>query len=719
MIIEVLVEIKMWKTDKTFSYHVPAHLEKEIEIGKRVIVPFQNRELEGFILKIGSSVDYEVKDIIDVIDSDPVLNKELLELGTYIKKKTLCNLISAYQTMLPAALKAKKGRNINKKYLTYIVFNETKDIKLTPKQLEVLEYVKEKKKVLKSEIKSKSVLKVLLDYNILKEIIEEDYRLKDDDFKVQKKDITLTNDQANVVNKIKDNLNLFKPFLLHGVTGSGKTEVYMQAIEMVLKNKQNVIVLVPEISLTPQIVANFKMRFQDNIAILHSGLSNGEKYDEWRKIERKEVSIVIGARSAIFAPLDNLGLIVIDEEHSDSYKQENNPRYNTIEVALWRAKYHNCPLILGSATPSVESYVRAKKGIYTLLELKHRVNNNLPKTYLINMQDSIKKGYKLLSKELIDAINRRLELNEQVIILLNRRGYSTNVTCHDCGHTIKCKYCDIPLVYHKSSNTMRCHYCGYAEGIPRKCPSCSSNNIDYFGLGTQKLEEEINKLFNARTIRMDVDTTSRKGAHAKIIKDFMEHKYDILVGTQMIAKGLDFPNVTLVGVVSGDASLNMPDFRAGERTYQLLNQIAGRSGRSSKIGEVYIQAFNTEHYSIVLAANNEYETFIKEELSIRKKLNYPPYYNLLLIKLSGKNEDYIVSESKKIENYLRKSLNSDIYVLGPSPAIMPKINNTYYYQIIIKYKNTNDITESILYIKEKYNKDTKVNVDLDFNPLRI
>lgn len=719
MIIEVLVEIKMWKTDKTFSYHVPAHLEKEIEIGKRVIVPFQNRELEGFILKIGESVDYEVKDIIDVIDDTPVLNKELLELGTYIKKKTLCNLISAYQTMLPAALKAKKGRNINKKYLTYIVFNEAKDIKLTSKQAEVLEYVKEKKKVLKSEIKSKSVLKVLLDYNILKEIIEEDYRLKDDDFKVQKKDIILTNEQTNVVNEIKENLNLFKPFLLHGVTGSGKTEVYMQAIEMVLKNKQNVIVLVPEISLTPQIVANFKMRFQDNIAILHSGLSNGEKYDEWRKIERKEVSIVIGARSAIFAPLDNLGLIVIDEEHSDSYKQENNPRYNTIEVALWRAKYHNCPLILGSATPSIESYVRAKKGIYTLLELKHRVNDNLPKTYLINMQDSIKKGYKLLSKELIDAINRRLELNEQVIILLNRRGYSTNVTCHDCGHTIKCKYCDIPLVYHKSSNTMRCHYCGYAEGIPRKCPICSSNNIDYFGLGTQKLEEEINKLFNARTIRMDVDTTSRKGAHAKIIKDFMEHKYDILVGTQMIAKGLDFPNVTLVGVVSGDASLNMPDFRAGERTYQLLNQIAGRSGRSSKIGEVYIQAFNTEHYSIVLAANNEYETFIKEELSIRKKLNYPPYYNLLLIKLSGKNEDYIVSESKKIENYLRKSLNSDIYVLGPSPAIMSKINNTYYYQIIIKYKNTNDITESILYIKEKYNKDTKVNVDLDFNPLRI
>ena len=460
MIIDVLVEIKAWKTDKTFSYHVPQYLEKEIEIGKRVVVPFQNRELEGFILKIGQEAAYEVKDVIEVIDEIPVLSKELLELGNFIKKKTLCNLISAYQTMLPTALKAKKSKNINKKYLTYIVFNQEKDIKLTPKQLEVIEYVKEKEKVLKSQVKSKSILKLLLENNILAEIKEEEYRLKDDEFKIVKKDIVLTKEQDKVVSEIEENLNSFTPFLLHGVTGSGKTEVYMQVIEMVLNAKKNVIVLVPEISLTPQIVANFKSRFQNNIAILHSGLSDGEKYDEWRKIERKEVSIVIGARSAIFAPLDNLGLIVIDEEHSDSYKQENNPRYNTIEVALWRAKYHNCPLILGSATPSVESYVRAKKDVYKLLELKHRVNNNLPKTYLVDMRDSIKKGYKLLSKELIDAINKRIENNEQVIILLNRRGYSTNVTCHDCGYTIKCKYCDIPLVYHKSSHTMRCHYWG-------------------------------------------------------------------------------------------------------------------------------------------------------------------------------------------------------------------------------------------------------------------
>ncbi|MBQ4634080.1 MAG: primosomal protein N' [Bacilli bacterium] len=717
MIIEVLVEIKAWKKDRTFSYRVPEKLQTKVAIGKRVLVPFQKRELEGFILNINVEVNYEVKEIIDVIDESPVLNKELLELGQFIQKKTLCNLISAYQTMLPTALKAKKSKTVNKKYLNYLIFN-TNNLELTKKQQEIVDYVKSNQKVLKSSIKSKSILKILLEKDILREIKEEDYRLKDEQITLSKKEITLTAEQEKAVKTIAIKLNNFGAFLLHGVTGSGKTEVYMQIIEQVLKLGKNVIVLVPEISLTPQIVANFKNRFQNNIAILHSGLNDGEKYDEWRRIERKEVSIVIGARSAIFAPLDNLGLIVIDEEHSDTYKQENNPRYNTIELALWRAKYHSCPLILGSATPSVESYVRAKSGIYELVELKKRVNNNLPTTHLIDMRSSIKKGYKILSLELIEAIKKRLNQNEQIIILLNRRGFATNVTCHDCGHTVKCKYCDIPLVYHKSSKTCRCHYCGYAEGMVLKCPNCSSKNIDYFGLGTQKLEEEITKMFTAKVVRMDVDTTSKKGAHAKIINDFMEHKYDILIGTQMIAKGLDFPNVTLVGVINGDASLNMPDFRAGERTYQLLNQIAGRSGRSTKKGEVFIQAFNTEHYSIVLAANNDYENYIKQELLIRKRLNYPPYYNLLLLKISGKAEEVVRTESEKIGSYLRENLNHDIYILGPSPAMMLKINNIYHYQIIIKYKNTKDITESILYIKEKYD-NNKINLDLDFNPLRI
>lgn len=716
MIVEVLVEIKAWKIDKTFSYHVPSALEKEIAIGKRVLVPFQKRELEGFIINILDEVTYETKDIIKVIDENPVLNEELLELGKYISKKTLCNLISAYETMLPVALKAKNGTTINKRYQTYLEVNSI-DIKLTPKQLEIVELIKKHGRVLKSSIKS-SVVSTLIKKNVLKEASLEVYRLNNEEKVVDQK-INLTSEQELVFNKIKESVNQFQPFLLFGVTGSGKTLVYIKIIEYVLRFNKEVIVLVPEISLTPQIVSRFKKKFGNLIAILHSGLSAGEKYDEWRKIERGEVKIVIGARSAIFAPFKNLGLIVIDEEHSDSYKQENNPKYSTIDVALWRAKYHNCCVVLGSATPSIESYVRAKNNIYTLLEMKNRYNNNFPDIHLINMRDSIKNGYKIVSKELFDAINLRLERHEQTIILLNRRGYATNVTCHDCGYVVKCKYCDIPLTYHKSSNTLRCHYCGYALPLVKTCPVCKSKNIDYFGIGTQRLEEELNHMFKARIVRMDVDTTSKKGAHEKIIKDFLEQKYDILLGTQMIAKGLDFPNVTLVGVINGDATLNMPDFRSGERTFQLLNQIAGRSGRATKKGEVFIQAFNTDHYSIVLATKNDYETFAREELLIRKTLKYPPFYNLLIIKVLGKNEENVVNECNKCVAYLKSSIKENVYILGPAPAYIPKINNIYYYQITLKYKNTKDIIKEMHYLNKIYSNNKLVKIEIDFNPIKI
>lgn len=716
MIVEVLVEIKAWKIDKTFSYHVPSALEKEIAIGKRVLVPFQKRELEGFIINILNEVAYETKDIIKVIDENPVLNEELLELGKYISKKTLCNLISAYETMLPVALKAKNGTTINKRYQTYLEVNSI-DIKLTPKQLEIVELIKKHGRVLKSSIKS-SIVSTLIKKNVLKEVYEEVYRLNNEEKVVDQK-INLTREQELVFNKIKESVNQFQPFLLFGVTGSGKTLVYIKIIEYVLHFNKEVIVLVPEISLTPQIVSRFKKKFGNLIAILHSGLSAGEKYDEWRKIERGEVKIVIGARSAIFAPFKNLGLIVIDEEHSDSYKQENNPKYSTIDIALWRAKYHNCCVVLGSATPSIESYVRAKNNIYTLLEMKNRYNNNFPDIHLINMRDSIKNGYKIISKELFDAINLRLERHEQTIILLNRRGYATNVTCHDCGYVVKCKYCDIPLTYHKSSNTLRCHYCGYALPLVKTCPVCKSKNIDYFGLGTQRLEEELNHMFKARIVRMDVDTTSKKGAHEKFVKDFLEQKYDILLGTQMIAKGLDFPNVTLVGVINGDATLNMPDFRSGERTFQLLNQIAGRSGRATKKGEVFIQAFNTDHYSIVLATKNDYETFAREELLIRKTLKYPPFYNLLIIKVLGKNEENVISECNKCVAYLKNNIKESVYVLGPAPAYIPKINNIYYYQITLKYKNTKDIINEMHYLNKIYSNNKLVKIEIDFNPIKI
>lgn len=717
MYIDVLVELKIKKIDQTYTYSVPEYLEKQIEIGKRVLVPFNNQKLEGFILNIKDKVDFKTKDIISIIDENPVLNNELIELGNYISKKTIVNKITAYQTMLPTALKAKKNTKINKKYISVLeLINNNYETK-NKTQLEILNLFKEKKEVLKKECNDISIssTNTLIKNNILREKKQEEYRLKNN-IEKEKNNITLNDEQKKVIDSVE--LNKFKPYLLHGVTGSGKTEVYMNIIEKVLKEKKEAIVLVPEISLTPQLVNVFKKRFGDDIAILHSGLSNGEKYDEWRKIERKEVSVVIGARSAIFAPFTNLGIIIIDEEHSSTYKQENNPKYSAIDIALWRSKKYDIPLILGSATPSIESYTRALQNIYTLLTLPNRVNNNYPKTILIDMKEEIKKGNRIISRDLDNKIKDRLEKNEQIIILLNRRGYTTVTTCKNCGYTDNCPHCDIPLTFHKTSNMMRCHYCGYAHKMITICPECKSDNINNFGMGTEKLESILNEKYNARIIRMDQDTTSNKGSHEKIINEFREHKYDILIGTQMIAKGLDFPNVTLVGVINGDASLNIPDFRSAERTYQLLNQVAGRSGRGNKPGEVIIQGFNIDHYSIVKACNNDYLGFYNEELNIRKTLKYSPYYNLCLIKIKSKNYNEVSTESNKIVNHLKsKKLNNTI-ILGPTPSIIPKINDIYNMQIIIKFKNTNDLMKELEFINNYY-RVSKVVVEIDINPIRI
>jgi len=721
MFIDVLVELKAKQIDKTFTYIVPEELKKDIKIGKRVIVPFGKQKLEGFILKTYDNVDvdYELKEIISIVDENPVLNEELLELGKYISNKTLSNLISAYQTMLPSALKAHKDFIVNKKYLTYIKLIDNAYIPKNENQQRILDLLKDKL-MLKSELIkiSASSVNTLLNKKIVEEIKEETYRLNQNNV-VETKKIILNEEQRLVVEEVTNDLNAFKPYLLHGVTGSGKTEVYMNIIEKVLEKGKEVIVLVPEISLTPQMVNIFKSRFQNSIAILHSALSDGEKYDEWRKIERKEVSIVIGARSAIFAPFTNLGLIVLDEEHSDTYKQDNNPRYDAIDIALKRAKTYNIPIIFGSATPSIESYTRAKTGIYNLLELKNRVNKSMPIVKIIDMKEEIKKGSKILSRELIEEINKRLEIDEQVILLLNRRGYSTTITCKDCGETIKCPNCDIPLTYHKNGNKLNCHYCNYTTYKPIKCDNCCSEAITDFGMGTEKLEEEVNKLFKkAETIRMDIDTTRRKGSHEKIITDFRNKKYNILIGTQMISKGLDFDDVTLVGVVNGDATLNIPDFRSGERTFSLLNQVAGRSGRTKKDGKVIIQCFNVDHYSIKYASTHDYYNFYKEEMGIRKKLKYPPYHNLCLIKLVSTDYTMLNNESNKIKNYLEKNTNN-VTVLGPSLSQIPKIYNKYYMQIILKYKNIKDVYNELKFIIDKYKINKNLILDVDFNPKKI
>lgn len=721
MVAEVLVELKAKNIDQTFTYLIN---DKKVNIGCRVLVPFGNQKLEGFVLNIKENeiTDYKLKEIISVIDEEPVLNEELLELGKYISKKTLSKLISSYQTMLPSALKAKNKLNINKKYVSYLYLNISKEEALknikNDKQKEIINLIDTK--LLKSIATKISVscVNTLIKNNIVKEIKEEQYRLDNKTLKDNNIPI-LTEEQKNVVDKISKSLNEFEPFLIHGVTGSGKTEVYMHIVSKVIKNNKTAIILVPEISLTPQLVDTFRRRFGSDIAILHSRLSMGEKYDEWRKIERNEIKIVIGARSAIFAPLTNIGLIVIDEEHSDTYKQENDPRYNAKDIALWRCRYHKCPLILGSATPQIESYTRCMTNDYTLCELKNRVNHNLPIVTLIDMKDEMKKGNRILSEMLRKKIEEKLTKNEQVILLLNRRGYTTITTCKNCGFVYKCPYCDIPLTYHKSSNTYRCHYCGYGNRVIYTCPNCQSKDLGSTGIGTEKLEQYISEnINNSKAIRMDVDTTSKKGSLEKIINDFRCEKYNILIGTQMIAKGLDFPKVTLVGVVNGDASLNIPNFRSSERTFQLLNQVAGRAGRADLKGEVIIQGYNIDHYSIVYASKHDYQSFYNQELKFRKILKYSPYYNLCSIKIKSKEYVDAFNNGEKIVNYLKQQNLNDVIILGPSTGTMPKINNIYIVSIIIKYKKTETIYESLKYIKKIY-KTSKVNVDIDLNPIRM
>ena len=713
MVAEVLVEIE--KLDKTFTYLIPSNLN--IQIGIRVLVPFGRQKLEGFVVAIKDEIpsEYKLKEIIEVIDDNPILNNELLKLGKYLSKKTLCTLTSAYQTMLPSALKAKVNTKINKKTVLYI--KKIKEYTPVTEKEEIILNLLSNKDISLKEANSISsyVVNKLIDKGIIEKYEKEVYRLEEEIGK-QDKEKKLTEEQKMVISKI--NLNSFKPYLLHGVTGSGKTEVYMQLIKKVINKNKQALVLVPEISLTPQLVETFKKRFGNDIAILHSHLSKGEKYDEWRRIVRKEVNIVIGARSAVFAPLTNVGIIIIDEEHSNTYKQENNPRYNAIDIGLYRAKFYNCPIVLGSATPSIESYTRAKTNIYELLEMKNRVNNNLPKVTLVDMKEEIRKKNNIFSQLLKDKINEKLNNNEQVIILLNRRGYTTITTCNNCGFTHKCPNCDIPLTYHLKSKKMVCHYCNYETNKLFKCPNCGSTDIKERGMGTEKLEEEITKEFSkAKVVRMDVDTTRTKQAHKKIITDFENEKYNILIGTQMIAKGLDFPKVTLVGVINGDATLNIPDFRSGERTFQLLNQVAGRAGRSSLLGEVIIQGFNTDHYSLICAKNHDYLSFYNEEMKIRKILKYPPFYNLCLIKIQGINATKCEEESNKIITYLRNNLKDEI-ILGPTTAMIPKVNNIYHYQIIIKYKDTKKIYQYLKFINDKY-ANNKITVGIDFNPNKI
>ena len=723
MYAEVIVEISAKAIDRVFTYIIPPSIQGKVLIGARVKVPFAHQSLEGFVLKIKDNYEdnYELKEITELIDEEPILNKEMLKLGHEISKKTLCTLISAYQAMLPKALKAKNNSEVKIKKEKYISLLISKE--------EATNYINKchyttQKQILNQLLKDNEIhitkldssVKTLIKNNIIKLEWKEVYRLNHNK-KEETTKVELNQEQINVVNKVLDNKNTNKTFLLYGVTGSGKTEVYMNIIEEIIKDDKSAILLVPEISLTPQIVERFTSRFGDDVAILHSGLSDGEKYDEYRKILKKEVHIIVGARSAIFAPVDKLGVIIIDEEHSATYKQENHPRYHARDIAILRSKYHNCPLLLGSATPSLESMARAGNRVYELLTINNRAGQGtLPIVKIIDMKEEIKKHNFIFSKELDEKIKEKLKRKEQIILLLNRRGYSSIESCNNCGEVMKCPNCDISLTYHKTSDMLRCHYCGYAIKKYIECPKCHSTDLKDYGLGTQKLEEELNKKYNAKIIRMDMDTTSRKGAHQKIIEDFEQEKYDILVGTQMIAKGLDFPKVTLVGVINADASLNIPDFRSSERTFQLLCQVSGRAGRGEYKGEVIIQTYNPTHYSIIYAKNHDYINFYKEEMKIRKRLNYSPYYYIILVKISTKDYEKSFEEANIIGEYLRKNLSPTTYILGPAMASVFRVDNIYHQQCIIKYKKDDKLIDTLIKLDEHYKTNNKVKVEIDIDP---
>lgn len=729
MYAEILIEYNNKTIDKTFTYLIPTILRDKIKVGMQVRVPFNKKIINGFVLKIDNNFqsNYSLKEIDSIVLENFVLNKELLQLGKYLKNITLCSLVSAFNTMLPSSLKIEKNHDYSK-YKTYIELNKSSleieayieaYLKTTkyPKQIEILTELLNGNSIEKNKENS-STIKTLVKKNLVKEVKKQVYRLNYDNVKLETKPI-MSEEQAKAASDVK--LDKYMTYLLYGVTGSGKTEVYMNLIEKVSRLGKSSLLLVPEISLTTQMIERIYRRFGSEVAIFHSGLSNGEKYDEYQKIYKGEVRIVVGTRSAIFTPLQNIGLIILDEEHSSTYKQESTPKYNAIDIAKWRGKYNNCPVILGSATPRLEDMYQAVNGKYKLLKLTKRIGKALlPKISLVDMKTELQNKHPIISRLLEEKIEERLQNKEQIMLLLNRRGYSTTVTCRACGFVYKCPHCDITLTFHKDSNSLRCHYCGYTKIKNEVCPSCGGRSLNFLGLGTEKLELELQQMFPlARISRMDVDTTTKKGAYATLINDFANEKFDIMVGTQMISKGLDFPKVTLVGIINADTSLNIPDFRSGEVTYELLSQVSGRAGRKTSNGEVVIQTFNPDNPYINFVKRNDYKAFYKYEMQFRKNTMYPPFCYLINILITGKDIDLVVKESNNVFNYINKNTSQDTKVYGPNMASIGKISNLYRYQVIIKYKVDKNLFGVLKYLDGMYASNKNVNLDIDINPLKI
>lgn len=722
-IVKVLVEHPVHSLDTTFDYLSHEPLLK----GIRVWIRFGYQKIIGYVESIEETVlsqeelekqvGFHYQYIIDVIDEEPLLNEELQDLANQLSRMTLSPRISCLQAMLPTQLKPASHQAVGMKTQLCVEVIMDQSAK-TVKQQECLSFLKKHPDIPLKEVPySRALLKNLEKQGCIQIIEKEVYR-QPFSMTHQAKHIQLTVPQQKVVDGILSHQG--RVALLHGVTGSGKTEVYLTLAAHYLKNNQAVMMLVPEISLTPMMVEVFRERFGDQVAILHSRLSQGEKYDEYRRIKRQEVKIVVGARSAVFAPLENIGIIILDEEHDPSYKQESKPRYLTSQIAKIRAKTHHASVVLGSATPSLESYARALKGIYDLYELPDRINQKpLPHVEIVDMiQQTRQHNYSLFSIPMKQSIQTTIDKGEQVILLLNKRGYATYVQCQDCGEVLKCPHCDVTLTDHRSEHKLKCHYCEYMIDYPRVCPHCGSTHFKSVGYGTQKIEEEIEKLFpGAKVLRYDVDTTRQKNGHLKLLEKFRNKEANILLGTQMIAKGLDFEDVTFVGVLNADLSLNVPDFRASERTFQLLCQVSGRSGRGQKQGHVIIQTYNPDHYAITCAAKHDYVSFFHQEMKYRQVAKYPPYCHMVSILIQSKQEKWIHQVAMDVKNYLQTHSHQTI-ILGPAKSTIYKMQDIYRERILVKFLNSKDIYEALNNINDYYNKQQKgkVRIVCDFNP---
>jgi len=761
MFAQVVINIPL---DKVFTYRIPPHLVEKATLGTRVLVPFRSRRVIGYLVEViaevpnhlilphpaahdGDGKDIEIKEILEVLDDRPLIPPSILRLTRWIADYYLAPWGRVISGCLPAGVGFREKPIIagKKKKMVRLMADEARVESFlqlqglrAPKQAKILSALRSIKEMSRQELlkltgASCGALDCLIRQGLV-EICEQE--VWPDSLMVENeaapsapaREIIPTQDQQRAIQTIKAALerNEFISYVLHGVTGSGKTYVYLQAVAHTLSLGKTALVMVPEISLTHQLISRFFALFGRTIAVLHCRRSRGERLDEWRRILSGEAKVVIGARSAIFAPLEKLGLIVLDEEHETSYKQDNLPRYHARDVALMRAKMANALLVLGSATPSLETFFNASQGRFGLISLPSRATTQAsPRIRLIDMKAEIRasRGKSLIfSRPLIEAIEQRLSRGEQTILFINRRGFSNFLLCCECGHVPKCKNCSVSLTYHSCDRRLRCHYCNFALPAPSLCPACGGQ-LQGIGSGTQKVEEQIRRLFpTARVERMDQDTVSRKSSHQKILCRLGRGEIDILIGTQMIAKGLDFPHVTLVGVVAADSILNLPDFRSAERTFQLITQVSGRAGRGDIQGEVIVQTFSPSHYSLQCASRMDYLAFYQQEIQYRRELGYPPFSRMVNIIVRGGNINLLKAAATRLMNLLVSLKPDEITALGPAQAPIFKIRGQWRLQILLKSSHTlllNDLIRAGLAEFQAGFTGEGIQIDIDVDPINL